>query len=134
MTLIEKEAVLKPCPFCGKDEAIVVGSGLFCVQCKHCGALTAWSKSREAAIEHWNRRAPIPSAREGMEEELAKALRVRVLNMFLSGNCSCCGGYWEQHRTVRVDGRFAAGAVSTRRAMRPSVPGMTAPVQGKVQS
>ena len=46
---------LKKCPFCG-GEAILEGTYMFDVICTKCGVRTSWYKTKEEAIEAWNRR------------------------------------------------------------------------------
>ena len=72
--------LLKPCPFCGADEAVGVsqlktGTQIaFAVHCDQCGAGVEgrfWERSeapdlpgflkRAEAVEAWNARAPLPS-------------------------------------------------------------------------
>lgn len=55
---------LKPCPFCGAEEAAVCkienlttgGFHHFDVVCERCGAETAADEDMGEAIAHWNRR------------------------------------------------------------------------------
>ena len=54
---------LKPCPFCGDDEAIIMEhtyyelSPTYGVYCDNCGAKTKqFYKTAEDAAESWNRR------------------------------------------------------------------------------
>ena len=57
---------LKPCPFCGEDEALIetsekcirlVYAQAYQVHCNDCCATTEWSHDKEKAIEAWNKRA-----------------------------------------------------------------------------
>lgn len=50
---------LKPCPFCGKDEAQVIEDykNIFIVECQFCRATAKRIYSRGAAIKEWNKRA-----------------------------------------------------------------------------
>ena len=47
---------LKPCPFCGADNPLVVGEATYAVQCAKCHAKTERTRSHEEAAELWNRR------------------------------------------------------------------------------
>lgn len=55
-------AELKPCPFCGSKTAEVVEDGneylflRYFVACGRCGASTGRNRTKEKAIEAWNRR------------------------------------------------------------------------------
>ena len=57
---------LKPCPFCGSNDvecfeiSIEIAPGKYGVGCNHCGISVTRIKSREEAVERWNRRAWIP--------------------------------------------------------------------------
>lgn len=63
---------LKPCPFCDSQARIGKGvlTGVFFVQCLNvldCGCQTRFCKTKEAAVEAWNKRvhvAPVPPADE----------------------------------------------------------------------
>lgn len=50
---------LKPCPFCGNNQAFIETEyyGLFVVKCGYCHIRTAVEQVKEKAIEAWNRRA-----------------------------------------------------------------------------
>ena len=50
-----KEAELKPCPFCG-GEAGFYAETVHWINCKKCGAESAYYETPEEAIEAWNRR------------------------------------------------------------------------------
>lgn len=57
---------LKKCPFCGQDSATVlseetdfIGSQVFAVICGNCGCGTGHYRSRNLAVESWNRRAEV---------------------------------------------------------------------------
>lgn len=52
---------LKPCPFCGSEKVSLDNESGFCIQCKdnECCTEGPYSKSEEAAIEKWNKRADI---------------------------------------------------------------------------
>ena len=54
---------LKTCPFCGQDAATVlseetdfIGSRIFAVMCENCCCGTGHYRSRNLAVESWNRR------------------------------------------------------------------------------
>lgn len=47
---------LKPCPFCGAGNPMVVGEATYAVQCAKCHAKTERTRSYEEAAELWNRR------------------------------------------------------------------------------
>lgn len=47
---------LKPCPFCGAGNSLVVGEATYAVQCAKCHAKTERTRSYEEATELWNRR------------------------------------------------------------------------------
>lgn len=47
---------LKPCPFCGASNPLVVGEATYAVQCAKCHAKTERTRSHEEAAELWNRR------------------------------------------------------------------------------
>jgi len=49
---------LKPCPFCGDDQPVLLYSA---VRCRICGAVGPFSSSDDQAIEKWNTRAALPS-------------------------------------------------------------------------
>lgn len=60
---------LKPCPFCGKTDSVIVSEDtprLYVVVCTGmkggCGARSLFSEKRETAIFWWNRRAPTERA------------------------------------------------------------------------
>jgi hypothetical protein len=84
MTTTPTGAALEPCPFCGGDAIMNThgseGAYLFWAQCDptkpdHCGAMVgSASRTKENAIEKWNRRAPSPAALGEGEAELAKLL------------------------------------------------------------
>lgn len=47
---------LKPCPFCGSENATQYGATAFYVHCNNCGCATALFPHKEDAIAAWNRR------------------------------------------------------------------------------
>ena len=52
---------LKPCPFCGKDDAIFItqthrGISLFYCECIRCHYITHICSTRKGARRSWNRR------------------------------------------------------------------------------
>ena len=51
---------LKPCPFCGSDNVLVIKSDIlnpsWYVRCKDCKVMSTFYKTREKAVDHWNRR------------------------------------------------------------------------------
>lgn len=60
---MEKEKIVKPCPFCGSKRTIksshVAGNGNNYVQvrCRDCTAsVWAWGTDKDKAVEAWNRR------------------------------------------------------------------------------
>lgn len=52
---------LKPCPFCGSENAGVKeddeNSGMIWIICRDCGSMGEWDYSVKKAKQHWNRRA-----------------------------------------------------------------------------
>ncbi|MGE5072941.1 MAG: Lar family restriction alleviation protein [Anaerolineae bacterium] len=44
---------LKPCPFCGSEAVILIGSS---VRCGNCGASGPFGCTAEHALERWNER------------------------------------------------------------------------------
>lgn len=48
---------LKPCPFCGGEAWLVMGSCGYMVECGACHIFGAIRGTKEEAIEAWNRRA-----------------------------------------------------------------------------
>ncbi len=52
---------LKPCPFCGETESLIIDDEwtipAFAIECCECGASTITFDTKEEAIEAWNRRA-----------------------------------------------------------------------------
>ena len=55
------EDMLKPCPFCGEPEEIVLADGsskdTYQVICRSCGARAGEGTSMAIAAENWERRA-----------------------------------------------------------------------------
>lgn len=54
---------LKPCPFCGSDDLDMYAGRYrdeYQIYCEECGGRVGFYKSREEAIEHWNRRSRKP--------------------------------------------------------------------------
>ena len=49
---------LKPCPFCGKQDSILVRSLAKClyIQCRHCSVEGPIAITKQAAIYLWNKR------------------------------------------------------------------------------
>lgn len=54
---------LKPCPFCGHDDATLTVNEFrdHYITCDNCEADGPWHHMKEAAIAAWNTRAPVPS-------------------------------------------------------------------------
>jgi len=50
---MDKHQNLKPCPFCGDDQPVLLYSA---VRCRICGAVGPYSGSDEQAIKKWNAR------------------------------------------------------------------------------
>lgn len=51
------ETGLKPCPFCGSRAKIYQAyDNNFCIQCPKCTVTSPYCKSKEEAVEAWNRR------------------------------------------------------------------------------
>jgi len=57
---MDEHRKLKPCPFCGDDQPVLLYSA---VRCRICGAVGPYHSSDEQAIKMWNTRlAQIPHA------------------------------------------------------------------------
>ena len=78
MTLIDKEAALAPCPFCG-GEAVWKSGGPGCawISCKSCPAETS-DGSIPRIMEAWNRRAALPARGVGVPTDAAKIIQKRI--------------------------------------------------------
>jgi|CXWL01.1.fsa_nt_gi Lar family restriction alleviation protein len=67
---------LKPCPFCGEDEArssLVCGE--FAIMCNNCDGCTTYLDAEHEAIAAWNRRTPDLSTMREALDEAEKALQ-----------------------------------------------------------
>ena len=54
---MDKDPVLKPCPFCGgKGYYINCGDNVFYVRCYGCGCITQTALKKKGAAEKWNAR------------------------------------------------------------------------------
>ncbi len=48
---------LKPCPFCGSKEIVVIeNGGTYDVHCRNCGCGSPYRYKKEDVIKAWNRR------------------------------------------------------------------------------
>lgn len=54
------EQNLLPCPFCGLEDSVEVSAspGYCFARCKNCEAEGPFARTKEEAIELWNRRVP----------------------------------------------------------------------------
>lgn len=71
---------LKACPFCGTqphlmDDPTDGGERAWWVECRECGALNAYFRTKGEAVAAWNRREP---DYQELARELAEALRVTL--------------------------------------------------------
>jgi Lar family restriction alleviation protein len=50
---------LKPCPFCGGLQLVMMPYEPYYQECLDCGASGPWGKSPEEAVALWNKRAAV---------------------------------------------------------------------------
>lgn len=83
-------AELKPCPFCGSRENAIkehwMCRNMWCVQCYGCGCNSACFRTKEEAIEAWNRRSDDNCTDDDTAEWIYKKVRGTMTNV-----CSVCG-------------------------------------------
>lgn len=63
---------LKPCPFCGSTELVIVEIGVW-VECKGCKTLGPDGNSEQEALEKWNKLHALTNLIEWLEGEIANA-------------------------------------------------------------
>lgn len=92
--MTDNEIKLKPCPFCGGEATLYVGNFdvVRCVTpCKIvclCGVSTGVCRTKEEAIEAWNRRADRPKGK-WIEKEYYEPWMLDDVEIYYE--CSVCG-------------------------------------------
>ena len=54
--MMDDKEKLKPCPFCGNQEIMLVANGMWACWCTKCFASSGYAISKEDAVKMWNRR------------------------------------------------------------------------------